>query len=207
MAIINNNIFTLKNGKSFLRKNIYNKFHSSILLDKQLEYIKNYLKEKYDIDSMSINWIDKTNTYLFSNVHYDVWHEYAWMDDINIMSKGLNNLTLLPTGGSGVNFLPEFRDNKNIDIRAAVIGEFKQGLEIIFTNEATGNKIQFSIGFPNNKSIISVSAKNYFSILQTLKKIEDFLDPFMECFQKEGNIQDTLELEKILKLRPLKLIF
>jgi hypothetical protein len=188
--------FTLKNNLVFEYKNIYNKLHGSSLMDKQLEFVRKAMKEKYDIDYVGIQMIDNTSGYILSNMNHDTWHTYIWLNNSLATCPVIERFVNLKSKENGLILFAELESSRDINIRADIIGDFKKGVEVMFSNG--NNKILFSITFAKNKSITSLNFKTYNSLIKDLKSIETFLDPFMDYFKLTGNIDNSPQLESLI---------
>jgi hypothetical protein len=193
--------FILKNSVLFEYKNIYNTLHQSTLMDNRLEKIRKSMKEKYDIDYLGVHVIDGTGKYFLRNMDHDLWHNFHWDSKLAVISPTLNKFTTLKSEENGVMFFKEFLDSKNIDIRASIVGELKQGVEIMFCNTFNDNKVLFSITFAKNKSIVSLDFKTYMCLIKDLKNNENCLDAFMNYFKLTGNIDDSPQMENLLNTK------
>jgi hypothetical protein len=190
-------LFELNNGVRFLSKNIYNRIHYSSLLDGKLEKLRLFFRKKYNINYMGIQFLSNDLNYFISNLQMESWHMYAWIHGLPRVSTALNKFTSLQQGESCVMFLSQFRDSKNTDVRASIFGEFQEGLEIMLVNNKK-NRILFGVTFKDHRSISNISYKVFKNIINDLKSFESCLDPFMDYFKYNENIQDSIGLKKII---------
>lgn len=179
------------------RSRIYKKLHASDLLEKRLEEVRSIMKKKYDCDYLGIHLFNQKTDLFFSNIPHDIWHDYYWAHYM----QGCPTLKMssqLKRGENGFLFFFDY-NNGGLEVRTSIINEQKEGFTIMFHNDISGNKMQFTLTFKDNKSISSFDANSFRSLIMDLKKLESVIDDFIEYFDKTGEIKDSIEMSDFIR--------
>jgi hypothetical protein len=207
------NIKTCAN-KTFSESKIFNKLHTSSLLDARLELLLNALKNKYGISYIAVHVLDETSDYIISYMGHDNWHNYIGSqgflnipDNSVIAGSGIPQAAILKENENYFLFFQSFITEKSIDLRAEFFGETKKGCSVIFHNNKNKYKTQFCFTFIKDRCITTIDKKIFFSLMNDLSDSKELLDSFMIYFKQTGNILDTFDLEKTLQNNPFKLKF
>lgn len=160
----------------------------------QIEELKKNFSKKYNIDYLGINMTDSRSEYLFSRLDHDKWHEYYWYHDKVRVCPSLQQLMTLKNKEQQILFFQTYQTRTLTNIRAEIIGKASSGCSLLFSNEKSGNKIQFCITFKDNISIDKLNSNILMTLVADLNKIKGFLDPYMEYFINVGNLNHTKDL-------------
>lgn len=188
----------------------------------RLTAIRKRLREKYDIDYVEVDGIDKDNECILFNIDCDPWKEYLWeskyMEFSPEMEKEKSLATIKPNDTRLFWFFDEDLNveskgikipiNEHTALRASILGEMRQhGYAVMFGSGETGHKIQFCITFNHNRSIASLSSAVFFELMRDLKSAEKLLTPFLEFFKEHGYLREGPLLEKKLRDHPFSINF
>lgn len=194
-------------------------FNAPASLEGRLTAIRKRLKEKYDIDHVEIDGVDKDKECIVFNIGSSTWEDYLWKTKyIFLWSEVDKEISLSSLNGdeNRLLFPQEILTSQEVvldlfdhtALRASIMGKYRSNAyAIMFSNKETGQRIQFCISFENNRPITNLSRNAFFELMNDLKSAEHILKPFVEYFAEHGNIQDSLSLDAKVRENPFHLRF
>lgn len=182
-------------------------------LAERLAAIRKRLKEKYNVNYMEVNGVDKDKKCILFNIDNKVWNDYLWKskyihlwpemdkdDAFASLDKGKNILRYYDEGWTSQSRQVKISTDYHAELRANIIGEYHRNVYgIMFHNERTGNKVQFYITFYNHQPIGSLSKDVFLQLMNDLKSAEEILEPYVEYFKAHGNLQESPALSRAVK--------
>ena len=200
------------NNISIPLNQIYKSIHQSVLFDKHIERVKNYFNKKYNI-GLSIMAINE-NLNLINNVFYtDDWAQYNWDSyKKNLKLNIFHHPLWLKTMDVFVNMEKQIKphpletkiiegilgDPRSVNLFSCIVGKRVKNYTAIIYNEKSNIKIL--IGFDFNSGFLNdISYNTYINLMVDFQNLANILDPFMFYFEKYNTINDSFELENMLK--------
>jgi hypothetical protein len=192
--------------------NIYRDLHKSTLYDKRIEEIKKFLFKKYDLDAFAMILLDDVGENMLYNFHNDPWAIYNW-DSYNKGLKlnvffsevGLRTFETLFTISEGMDFIDygSIMTPSREFLSAYIIGRKIIGYCGTFYNKINRYKVNFLFAF-KKKTIMDIEYNTYKNFINDLKELIGGLDVFMIYYKKYKTINDSLELQQLIKEDELK---
>jgi hypothetical protein len=177
-------------------KNTLNQLYMIDSIEYRIEKLKNILKEKYHIDYLGVNVLNKDSTFLFSRLGKDEWHETCWKEGFVAQCPTLQKLSSLERDENGIMFFNTYLKKNIIDIRGEVFGEKKAGFSILLQNNENYARILFCITFTNDICLTTMNKKILFNLINDLYKATNILDPVLHHFNTIGNLNDISFINK-----------
>lgn len=205
--------------RKFKANEIFDGLETPASYEARLEAIRNRLREKYNIEDVQVDAIDKDSKCYFFNITSRDYinhilktkYMYSWSE----IDKDAS-LSALKEGHSYLRLPHEILACQKVDkdphehyvVKSNIVGKYRDNeYTVMFNSNTTGHKIQFIITFSENKSIVNLSKSVFYQLMNDLKSAEDILKPFLEHFVEYGNLKESPLLHKKIQENPFHLSF